>query len=353
MRSIRGLLITMLLLISSSFFLIQLSIDKNKTNNLIVDELPNFPLIKPFEQSKKINDLFNGSIFNLMEKNKEEMEDILGRKPDDILKTAYGYEWHVYDNGENNYIQVGIDDDKVKTIYATGNELSSEPFEIGTSYETIKELFPFKDSITYEEGASFYTFLLNDKELKSQPLIKISDNLFIQSYFDTHTKKLSSVRLITGDILLRQRFYEMEYRGKLPEDLLFSDKEWKEINKGMERQIFTISNIYRNRFNLKSLIFDDDVSEVALLHSKDMVNQKYFSHDRPDGTGLKERLSEGDILYLMAGENIAAYHTDAPAAVEGWLNSEGHREALLHKEYTHIGIGVYQFHYTQNFIKKF
>jgi len=353
MRSIRGLLITMLLLIASSFYLIQLSIDKNKTTNLIVDELPNFPLIKPFEQSKPFNDLFHGNMFDLMDKTIDELEDDLQRKADDVLLSAYGYEWHVYDNDENNYVQVGVDDGIVKTVFATGNELSSEPFTIGTPYEEIEELFPFKDSITYEEGASFYTFILNDSEIQSHPLIKISDDLFIQCYFDTHTEELSSVRLITGEILLRQRFYEMEYRGNLPEEPSYSDEEWEEINKGMEQQIFSISNIYRNRFELKPLIYDENVSDVALLHSKDMVEQQYFSHERPDGTGLKERLSNGDILYLMAGENIAAYHTDAPAAVEGWLNSEGHREALLHKEYTHIGVGVYEFHYTQNFIKKF
>ena len=56
------------------------------------------------------------------------------------------------------------------------------------------------------------------------------------------------------------------------------------------------------------------------------------------------------IEYQMAGENIAADYVDGPAAVEGWLNSEGHRKALLEKEYNQIGVGVYQKNYTQNFI---
>ncbi|MFB4475823.1 CAP domain-containing protein, partial [Oceanobacillus caeni] len=30
--------------------------------------------------------------------------------------------------------------------------------------------------------------------------------------------------------------------------------------------------------------------------------------------------------------------------------SEGHREALLSEDYTHIGVGVYRLYYTQNFL---
>ena len=48
------------------------------------------------------------------------------------------------------------------------------------------------------------------------------------------------------------------------------------------------------------------------------------------------------MFYQLAGENIAAQYMDGPSAVEGWLNSEGHRESLLESKFTHIGVGVYQ-----------
>ncbi|MDY0396277.1 CAP domain-containing protein [Virgibacillus halophilus] len=38
--------------------------------------------------------------------------------------------------------------------------------------------------------------------------------------------------------------------------------------------------------------------------------------------------------------------------MQGWLNSKGHREALLNKDYTNLGVGVYKFYYTQNFLAK-
>lgn len=42
----------------------------------------------------------------------------------------------------------------------------------------------------------------------------------------------------------------------------------------------------------------------------------------------------------------------AQPAVEGWLNSKGHRENLLDGSYTYMGAGTYRKYYTQNFIIK-
>jgi len=352
MRSIRSLLIVIILLIAGCYFLLQFnSYFGSGETQLELNEISDLPKLKSNQESKETTDLLYGDLFDLIEISSKELINLYG-EPDRKDLSAYGYEWWVYNNNSDQYIQVGLEDDTVKTIYGTGENLLSSPFDIGTSYDEITKKFSLKNKITYQKGISFYSFLLKDEDLKTNPLIKLSDDLFLQCYFDSFTNKLSSIRIATGDIMLRQRFYEMEYRGNLPEDFTFSDDTWDKIEQGMEKQIYDLTNIYRDRFNVSPLIMDDYVSEVALSHSKDMFEQNYFSHYSPDGSGLKERLSEKEIYYLAAGENIAAQHSDASAAVEGWLNSEGHREALLNEEYTHIGIGVYRLYYTQNFILK-
>ena len=144
----------------------------------------------------------------------------------------------------------------------------------------------------------------------------------------------------------------MTYRGSIPAEPDFTQEEWRKIEKGMEQQVFLLSNVLRNRFNLTNLNWNQEVSEVAFNHSKDMNNNNYFSHFSQNGDGLKERLTDSGLFYVAAGENIAAQYADAAAVVEGWLNSEEHRDALLTKEYTHLGVGVYRFYYTQNFLAK-
>ena len=77
-----------------------------------------------------------------------------------------------------------------------------------------------------------------------------------------------------------------------------------------------------------------------------------FSHTSKKFGSLSDRLEAAKVAYKSAGENIAVNYTDGPAVAEGWLNSKGHRESLLNEEFTHLGVGVYQKYYTQNFINK-
>ncbi|MFA1818685.1 CAP domain-containing protein [Virgibacillus oceani] len=298
-----------------------------------------------------------GDLFQWMKSDVEALTEAFG-EPDRKDVSAYGYTWWVYTDQSASYVQFGILEDKVVTIYATGEDLDLSPVYIGQEYESAAESyadngdFQFSDEINYSGSFSSYTFLLNEEDLVTRPLVKVSDDIFIQNYFDTFTSELSSIRVLTADILLKHRPYELQYRGNLPDRPNLSDETWKEVEKGMEQQIFDITNVIRNRQGSPELSWEESVHEVAFAHSKDMADNDYFSHSSLNGDGLKERLSEVEVFYRTAGENIAAQYPDAPSAMEGWLNSEGHREALFNEGYTHLGVGVYRFYYTQNFMEK-
>lgn len=351
MRKLFTFVLLFLLLIIGAYFILDEDILSKEI--VLFDTYEELPKLKSNQTTKEMKQLLKGDLFDFMNKTSKEL---LGQFGEPLRKdlTPYGYSWWIYTDEKTSLIQFGVadEDDTVQTIFATGEGIQSEPFTIGATYEEIEENFEFKNKVTYQSGLSFYTFLLNETDLEMTPLIKLSDDNFVQLYYDTFTNELSSIRILTGETLLKQRFYEMEYRGNLPEEPYLSEADWKEIEQGMEQQIFDLTNIYRHQHGESPLIKDDQVAEVAYLHSKDMFDQNYFSHYSQDGSGLKERLERKEVYYLSAGENIAAQHTDAPAAVEGWLNSEGHREAMLNDSYTHLGVGVHRFYYTQNFLLK-
>lgn len=66
-----------------------------------------------------------------------------------------------------------------------------------------------------------------------------------------------------------------------------------------------------------------------------------FSHTRPDGTDCFTIL-DGVITYQSAGENIAAGQRTPEAAMNDWMNSEGHRANILRDNYDYVGFGVYE-----------
>lgn len=323
----------------------------NQVDESQKDNLFNMPQLKSKQQDKQLINYMNGDVFTWIDQTDEDLLEQLG-EPNRKDVSAYDYTWWVYNIDETQYIQFGLEDNRIVTVYTTGDDISTEPFLTGNSYESLNQEYSFKDEVTYQNGLSFYTFILNEEDLLSQPLLKLSKDTFVQLYFDTITNELASLRLMTGDVLLRHRFYEMTYRGKLPEVLTELDDTWENIEVGLEKQIFDLTNIFRTRHEKDQLVWDETVGVVAYNHSRDMSDNNYFSHYGQDGSGLKERLGTEDIYYLAAGENIAAQHSDAPAAVHGWLNSEGHREALLNDDYNYLGVGVYRLYYTQNFIYK-
>lgn len=284
-------------------------------------------------------------------KSSNKLAEIYG-EPNRIDQSAYDYQWWVYNEDYDQYVQFGIEDEKIVTIFAAGKNMQVDPLSIGQSQEEVKKHFPFTDEITYQAGVSSYTFHITEEDMKTRPLVRWKNDVFIQLYFDSFTDTLSSIRIIDGETLLKHRPYEIVYRGNLPDEPDLSDEEWREVETGMERQILDLTNVYRNYHGISPLKLDEAVSEVAYLHSKDMGENEYFSHVSLNGDGLKERLAKNEVYYIAAGENIAAQYPDAIAAMEGWQNSKGHREALFSKEYTHIGIGVFRLYYTQNFLTK-
>ncbi|KGX93290.1 hypothetical protein N781_12855 [Pontibacillus halophilus JSM 076056 = DSM 19796] len=290
------------------------------------------------------------SLVSYMGKSVEDMKSVVG-EPARVDPTPYGYDWWVYDE-EGSYLQVGVQDGKVVSLYTLESRNLIQDLSVGRDYDDLKNSLSFKEEVVVETGGGTYRFQLKEEELKARPLLSISDDVYAQLYFDTYTNELSSIRLLNAETLVKHQPYELYYRGELPQLPSTVPSEWEGIETGVEAQIFDISNAMRTRFGLAELEWFEPVSRVAYGHSKDMALDNYFSHVSPEGDGLQERLKRGEVYYVTAGENIAAQYPDSIAVVEGWLNSEGHRKAMLNDGYTHLGVGVYQYHYTQNFLEK-
>jgi len=106
-----------------------------------------------------------------------------------------------------------------------------------------------------------------------------------------------------------------------------------------EQQLFALVNQERTALGLGALAWDPRLVPVARAHAVEMFRLKYFSHQSPVDGSPFDRLAAAKISYRRAGENLAYAHSVA-AAHRGLMESPGHRENILHPEYTRIGIGV-------------
>ncbi|QUI25663.1 hypothetical protein HZI73_10030 [Vallitalea pronyensis] len=123
-----------------------------------------------------------------------------------------------------------------------------------------------------------------------------------------------------------------------------------------EQQMINLVNQSRKQNGLPALQADNELSEIARIKSKDMIDKNYFSHNSPTYGSPFDMLKNFGVSYIKAGENIAGNQT-VDKAHEALMNSPGHRQNILSSEYTHIGVGIqkggqYGNMFTQIFIRK-
>lgn len=128
-------------------------------------------------------------------------------------------------------------------------------------------------------------------------------------------------------------------------------------NEKIMDEIVVLINKERAKVGAPSLKVDEGVEDIALIKSKDMVDNNYFAHESPTLGLYSDLLKKAGISYRAAGENLVAGYTTAESAVDAWMNSPGHKKNLLNPVYTHTGVGTYtggayRMYHTQIFIAK-
>jgi uncharacterized protein YkwD len=129
----------------------------------------------------------------------------------------------------------------------------------------------------------------------------------------------------------------------------------------LEQKIHTLINSERRKNNIKPLVLDEQLSNIARAHSQDMANRHFFEHVNPDGESPRDRVRlAGYNCPRIVGENIfqnnlysrvtitgdrKTYDWNSPdeiatSTVHGWMNSSGHRKNILEVNYVKTGVGI-------------
>jgi uncharacterized protein YkwD len=137
--------------------------------------------------------------------------------------------------------------------------------------------------------------------------------------------------------------------------LLFSIPDFLFAASDQEKQLFGYINSERARESRLPLIWDEDLYNVALAHSKDMARAEKASHRGTDGREPHERIQGARIYASKSGENIAR-DINVISAHTLLMQSVEHRENILETGFSHAAVAIVrekQFLYiTELFIHK-
>lgn len=97
-------------------------------------------------------------------------------------------------------------------------------------------------------------------------------------------------------------------------------------------------NAYRARNGLAPLTIDARLMEVARQHSQRQAAANRMDHNL--GGALPARVLANGYNWASAAENLGGGYRSYDSAMQGWINSSGHRRNLLRPEVTQMGVAV-------------
>ncbi len=113
-----------------------------------------------------------------------------------------------------------------------------------------------------------------------------------------------------------------------------------------ETDIFVLVNHQRKIHKRRKLKWNRKLAKIARYYSRKMATENFFDHYDPAGGTLLDRAKLFRLKgWRRVGENLffsEGYISPIDEAVDGWLESPGHKMNMLDKDWTHSAIGVYE-----------
>lgn len=99
-------------------------------------------------------------------------------------------------------------------------------------------------------------------------------------------------------------------------------------------------NAERTSRGLGPFLWDVALQRAAQAHADHMAAVGRMAHAGIGDGSPADRIRAAGYPGGSTAENVAWNYPDVPAAMQGWLNSPGHRAAILSRSYTAMGAAV-------------
>ena len=107
----------------------------------------------------------------------------------------------------------------------------------------------------------------------------------------------------------------------------------------MAQEVIRLVNEERAKVGKAPLQYHAGLQQAAMVRAQEIST--FYSHDRPDGRDGLTVLGEYGVG-CPDGENIAYGYGKPEAVMNAWMNSQGHRAAILSPTAKAIGVGFYK-----------
>jgi len=105
-------------------------------------------------------------------------------------------------------------------------------------------------------------------------------------------------------------------------------------------ELLADTNQQRAAAGLPALRMDSRLNASAQAKAQNMFAENYWAHVSPSGIQPWYWFTQAGYNYKYAGENLAKDFDTSAGAMDGWMNSPGHRANILNANYVDVGFAV-------------
>jgi uncharacterized protein YkwD len=105
-------------------------------------------------------------------------------------------------------------------------------------------------------------------------------------------------------------------------------------------RVIALTNQSRSKAKLAPLEVSAQLTAAARAKLDDMLRRHYFQHDTPDGRRPWWFIQAAGYRIRIAGENLAKGYFTEIDLQHDWMKSHGHRDNILGRDYTEIGVAA-------------
>jgi len=106
-----------------------------------------------------------------------------------------------------------------------------------------------------------------------------------------------------------------------------------------EKAVVELTNTERKKADLPPLKPNPTLLAAARAHAANMAKQDKLAHELDDKTP-EDRITATGYKYERWGENIGWKYESPKAAVAEWMDSPVHKDNVLNKDFTEVGVAV-------------
>lgn len=172
----------------------------------------------------------------------------------------------------------------------------------------------------------------NIMDVSGNGKIDVLDAAIIQKYLAAGIDKIFPAVANNKFVKTGTPQTESDLIKELDKDLVSSEED-----KTFKVSVLNLFNNIRDENNLVRFKYHGELAVAAQKRAEELVIK--YSHTRPDGRYYDTIFKEFNLCDFFYSENIASGYGTPSSVTNAWMNSPGHKAAILEKKYRYIGVG--------------